>query len=276
MRSQQVVLAADFDNTLGFLELFNTNIPLEELVNVDYVVRRKLNIQVTKLAMKGIEVLNRQQKFILVTTRSKQQFERITFSNMLSYAIYDNGGTIKINGVEDAKWTDHIDSQVKNLKYLPEQLVELVTQQLVGKYERVDKFKNFSIFYINPQNIDQTKELENNLQYEGYETSIQGNKLYHIPQCMTKVAGLEYLSERMNWDKIVAAGDSKPDISMMKSKLVNDSFVSCWGEIVENIDFLPLQHQIFPKIENQGAITGEQIINQFINTYLDQDLASLI
>ena len=137
--------------------------------------------------------------------------------------------------------------------------------------EKTDEFDYFGIVYLT--NLCKKKmEIEFNSYIQpGFNSSLQNNKYYLIPNFINKGRALSYASKFMNLNGFEAAGDSLPDLTMME--LASFSHISPWGELLGTK--LQFPHKAYNKHNGQLARTGEEIMINFCQRN-DIDIHDLI
>lgn len=196
------IFATDLDRTLIYSNRTNENI--DNLICVEH----SNNKEITYMTEESLLLLNELKKKILlipVTTRSVEQFKRISVVNDSNYAITSNGGTILKNGEILKDWETHISHKLQDLDF---------TEPL--KNSPIDLKLIDNVFYYTI--IDRTepiKEYLNALPSEWHWT-IQGRKLYIIPKIVSKEHALDYLLSTLKPTKIITAGDGQLDTDFIK------------------------------------------------------------
>lgn len=207
-----MLFATDLDNTM----IFSHRIVDESKSNVQCVEFYK-GRPITYMTLSSIQKLKNlmQQIYIIpVTTRSISQFNRVELWSTIEYAIVDNGGTILHYGVPFIEWEQYIQKVLAN--YNLQAVCDLFTDlpDLLLKPKIVDgKF-----VFTKSSNVTKSKTiLQQKLDTKIWQISFQGNKIYAIPQGITKGIALQYLCENLlhNHLPVIAAGDSDLDISML-------------------------------------------------------------
>ena len=167
----------------------------------------------TLSALQKLKSLMAQISVIPVTTRSIAQFKRILPFSASQYAIVDNGGTILLNGSALDSWENHIHSILHG--YCFEEVIELFLKlpALTRKPEIIDQ----KFVFAKSSNISACEEfLQGKLNTKNWQLSIQGQKIYAIPQQISKGTALKFACEELLHDNfIVASGDSNLDLPML-------------------------------------------------------------
>ncbi|MCD1261477.1 hydrolase [Paenibacillus athensensis] len=169
-------------------------------------------------ALEKLKRLAARLTFIPVTTRTIEQYKRIKlFHEQLTprYAVTSNGGNVLIGGEADAEWARCV--RAKTAKQ------SAAAAEIRGHFARIahsdwvmgERFCD-ELFYAVVIQRDKTpleavQELAERARGLGWELSLQGRKLYLIPQCVNKADALRYVRERIGEPTVAAAGDSLLD-----------------------------------------------------------------
>jgi hypothetical protein len=90
-----------------------------------------------------------------------------------------------------------------------------------------------------------------------WRTSLQGRKLYWVPESLTKSAAVLEVAQRMHADRVLAAGDSLLDVDMLLA--ADRGIHPRHGELWE-------QGWSAPTVsctDSAGVLAGEQIVRWF-------------
>jgi len=217
------VFASDLDQTLIYSKRWLPE-PLEQNGLTPYQCVEIYNgdnfsFMYTEAAEALIQIQD-QYTFIPVTTRTRAQYERIRFHGFEPLvAVVANGGIILNNGQVDQEWEKIIQDGLKSCTAINEMQkhAEILSVQ--------DGFKKFGnadelFFYMitDPEKFDRgpLQELYPIFEEHGWEIHDQGKKVYFVPNAVSKGRALQYLKEKNGYSRIVSAGDSKLDESMIR------------------------------------------------------------
>lgn len=209
---KKIIFACDMDNTLihSYKKKANGDICVELLDGAEQSF-------VSPLTQTLISQLNERSDllFLPVTTRSIAQYKRIMWSdgNTPELALVCNGSILLRNGVPDEKWL--ADTYKMNSPYKNE------LNRLYEKYKSYDCFKTVRIIdemflFVYCYNKDEMQKIaEECAKDTSLSIEYSGNKMYFFPPYANKGYSLKRFSEIVNADKIIAAGDSMIDCSML-------------------------------------------------------------
>jgi HAD superfamily hydrolase (TIGR01484 family) len=216
-----MIFASDLDQTLIYSEASMGTIAKEALVAVELYEGRFISYM-TQRALELLAQLSKQALFIPVTTRTVAQYNRIfTINQQLcpKFAITSNGGNIFIDGLPYSPWSQIIQESVEDSSA---PAVEI--KQLFDEISSVDWVLKFTysdeLFYsivMEKEKLprDQIHDFITKLTTLGWNTSIQGRKIYLVPQAINKGAALAFIKELAGVQHVVASGDSLLDESLL-------------------------------------------------------------
>lgn len=263
-----VLLGTDLDRTIIFSEKFieqnndknwKDNHICLELYNgnpLSYVSKETFDY-----LYKLLENPYDKNTFIPVTTRSIEQFKRINLISNFPYAITNNGGIILKHGKSIKEWTDFINSQRKRLQVSYKEIFKLYAKN-PKIYEKEGKFVDELFLFIKIKDLtekeiqDFLNDLEIKLQNTGWNFTLQGRKLYIIPNYIRKDRALLYLAKNHLKDYsniIITAGDGKLDLDLIE-----------FGDI----NFIPIKSEVYNILENDNLLKFNELIIKTSNKEL--------
>ncbi|WP_372660554.1 hydrolase [Cohnella sp.] len=217
-----MIFACDLDQTLIYSRNSMGLIDADELVPVETYKGDYLSFM-TRTAYHKLQRISKQVHFVPTTTRIYEQFERVFGLREgieSRYAIVSNGGRVLVNGQSDLSW----ENQVKRIT-LKEcapavEIKELFDRMVSGDGLIMKESYCDELFYsiiINRELLPQgmMTEFEVLLQGFGWNSSLQGRKIYLVPKTLSKGLAVQYVKELSNEGCVFAAGDSLLDESML-------------------------------------------------------------
>ncbi|MEH7251124.1 hypothetical protein V7111_03235 [Neobacillus niacini] len=259
-----MIIASDLDRTLMYSQR-----ALEELGRPENVQLKPVEINkgkwagyMTASSFSMLKEVNQHSLFIPVTTRTTEQFNRfIIFEKEipLTYAITTNGAYILYKGEPLKDWTDQLTTQLKNGSATEEELAAALKRAgMIFDGERKQAGKLFFYYLLNglpsPLDLMEIRELAGKY---GWKVSLQGRKLYFIPNAISKGKALDYICNREGMEAIAGAGDSVLDWDFLKN--CRYRFVPSHGELlkVKGPGEFTLTNQL-------GIAAGEEILEHFV------------
>jgi hydroxymethylpyrimidine pyrophosphatase-like HAD family hydrolase len=159
---------------------------------------------------------------ILVTTRSIEQYKRITFPVVPEYTLVCNGAILLKNGNIDNSWL----KETKKLLYVECELILEYYKQLqyssdIYDIRLADGFFIFSKFI----SCEKAKEIFNSIiDKSKFDVILSYNKIYIMPKLLNKGFAVKRAINYLNLkDLLICAGDSELDLPMLK--IADKSFV---------------------------------------------------
>lgn len=240
----KMLFLSDLDRTL----IFSYKRLTEDNVCVEEKEGKKLSFM-TPVSAKLLCEISEKVKFIPVTTRSLEQFERIKFpSGIPRLAVCDNGGNLLINGVPDPVWRKRAEEHI--LPAMAEmERIKSYWDSLEDVYFEVRLVDGTFIFTKSHTPLETLRLTAEKLCPEETDLFDNGDKIYAVPKGINKGAALQWLRERFG-EEIIAAGDSLFDREMLQKSDI--------------------------AIIKQGELTGEKLcISQYSESGDDPDYTLL-
>ncbi|HWU22032.1 MAG TPA: HAD hydrolase family protein [Nocardioides sp.] len=158
---------------------------------------------------------------VTVTTRSTEQYQRVRLPRIPAYALCSNGGTLLVEGVPDRGWRARSleiaagSAPLSEVRRCLDEVADAPWVRLVREVEGL-------FCYLVAQSreaipVEWLAGLAESADRAGWTTSLQGRKVYLVPQGVDKASGVQRLRERLG-DLVtttLAAGDSLLDAGML-------------------------------------------------------------
>ncbi|OLP65701.1 hypothetical protein BACPU_13190 [Bacillus pumilus] len=171
---------------------------------------------------KSLQTIHEAGWFIPVTTRTTAQYERITyFQHDLKpeYAITTNGGCILHDGQPLVEWQTIVDERLKGCMPVKEMLRAISELSIAAWVKRTRTAEGRFLYLImKDEYVPHIPLAELRLWGEerGWQVSLQGRKLYFIPQPLNKWAAVAFLKEKLELEFVCGAGDSLLDVDLIR------------------------------------------------------------
>ncbi len=152
-----------------------------------------------------------------VSTRTIEQYQRIQLGiGEFPYALVCNGGILLRDGERDENW--YADSRESISPSLP--ALKIAMEFLEKDMRRTFELRFIEELFVftkcdDPEQV--TKELREMLVGEPVDVFHNGTKVYVVPQALSKGNAVKRLCALLQPEKILAAGDSEFDISMVEA-----------------------------------------------------------
>ncbi|WP_019914045.1 HAD family hydrolase [Paenibacillus sp. HW567] len=266
-----MIYASDLDRTLiyspgaiGVPEDSPGLIPAEIVDGrtVSYISQHALDL-LRELAAKIV--------FMPVTTRTIAQYRRINlFQETIipDYAITSNGGNILVNGIVDKEWRAAIGRRVERDSATAEEAGNLVRsvvreEWIISERYCDDLFYTF-VVYRDLLPADELTRLAEQLHELGWRVSLQGRKLYVVPEAVNKNAAIIHVRRTVHSGPMVASGDSLLDKSLLAG--ADYAIAPCHGEIFaeQQAGLVKLE---YPFTQRSGVFAGDEILQYVQKIY---------
>lgn len=196
-----------------------------------------------------------------VTTRVPEQYLRVRLPGRPPrFAVAANGGVLYLDGVADRSWSKSVAAMLADTVPLSEvwaHTAQVCSPQWTKKVRNADGLFCYAILYPHLVPAGFVDDLTGWAAERGWRTSLQGRKLYWVPELLTKSAAVAEIARRIEPELVVAAGDSLLDVDML---LAADRAVHPrHGELFE-------QGWSAPGVgctRASGAVAGQEIIDWF-------------
>ncbi|MFD2370607.1 HAD hydrolase family protein [Brevibacillus sp. GCM10020057] len=266
-----MIFASDLDQTLiystkflGEYHYFVKPIELYEGREISFVSCKSFDL---------LKKINEQHMFIPVTTRTVEQYQRISlFHNDIQpqYAVMSNGGVIMHNGEIVKSWKKIIEKRIQNESASYKEINGRF-KQIFGDDTWILSLKmaeDLFFYYIIDRDklpLQKIEEFGNWVEERNWSMSIQGRKLYLVPNGINKGDAIQFIAERENEEMIIAAGDSLLDLPLL---LIADIAIAPnHGELYrQSSKIRTVKRVIFTK--SNGMLASEEILNYVLKERL--------
>ena len=269
-----MLFASDLDRTLiysrnieGFDKAKKEDIRLVEILDgreISYMSCRAIEL---------LQIIQERLLFVPVTTRTIEQYTRISFFSKEinpKYAITTNGGNILINNQIDDDWRNIIQGRLNNdcesLDIVKKEFeTSLYSDTWVNKVRKADDMFFYCVIDNSSIPMEELKEYEEWLKSKKWRISLNGRKLYFIPNCISKKNAVEYVAEREELDQVVTGGDSILDFEMMN---VSNEFICPQHGELFTLNLVNKESILFTK--KRGMSASEEILDYVIQLHKNQ------
>lgn len=207
-----IIFNVDMDNTIIYS--YKHDIGMEKRCAEIYQGR-----EISFMTHKTEKMLKEIAKEILVvptTTRTKEQYERIRLGlDEIPYALVCNGGILLKNGAEDEAWYQESLNMIQESNEELEKAERLLEADEDVCFE-IRNIRGLFIFTKSNRPEESVKKLSDKLNASLVDVFNNGVKVYVVPKKLTKGNAVSRLKALLNAEKVIAAGDSEFDISMLQ------------------------------------------------------------
>ncbi|MGC0416699.1 HAD family hydrolase [Embleya sp. AB8] len=257
-----VVVASDLDRTLVYSEAaarlgLGVADPTPELVCVEEYLGAPMSF-VTRGAVELLRELAERTTFVPTTTRTREQYARIVLPGRVpEFAICANGGHLLVDGESDPDWHAGVRAALA-VRAAP--LGEVVAHlERVARPEWTHKLRVaeelFAYLVVERAALpgEFVPEVSAWAGERGYGVSLQGRKLYLVPDALTKGDAVREVARRVSAEAVFAAGDSLLDIELLRA--ADAGVRPGHGELAESGWAAPGVEALLA----QGVTAGEEI-----------------
>ena len=210
------VIAADLDGTLVVNS--RTVQRQADLFTMDtYATSSSV---MTKRAAVMVADLVAANRLLPVTTRTSAQYERMVWpgAGRPRAAVVANGAEIIVDGVKDLQWDAQVQDAMIACDWNPTRATSMLAA-LTSDQVRIRLADGWFAFAVLPSaaeiDLDAIAMLNVHAASLGWTVSVQGRKVYLIPDGVTKQAALGYLQDQHGFDVVCSVGDSLLDAGML-------------------------------------------------------------
>jgi hypothetical protein len=216
------VVAVDLDRTLIYsTAALGLTMPdaLAPPLRVAEVYQGRPLSFLTDRAAGELRALAQSAVVVPTTTRSQGQFERVLLPGVRTvYAVTTNGGKLLVNGVPDQDWAVTVRSALAESAPL-ETVAAYLDRQAVGPWVLTRRTAEDLFCYVVVDRAEMPAAFPHDLAgwagQQGWRTSVQGRKVYCVPNGLSKRAALAEIVRRVGADGYLAAGDSLLDAQLL-------------------------------------------------------------
>lgn len=173
----------------------------------------------TAAAAAALEALAPAGVFVPVTTRTTEQYRRVVLPGPPPhFAVTANGGVLLAGGQPDQAWASHVRQALSNSA--PASDIWAHAGRVCSP-EFTDTLREASGLFcyavVHPARLPPGFLAEESgwAAERGWRTSLQGRKLYWVPEHLTKSAAVAEVAARTGATEVLAAGDSLLDADLL-------------------------------------------------------------
>ncbi|RFU69028.1 haloacid dehalogenase [Peribacillus saganii] len=266
-----MIFASDLDQTLIYSRRafrLKEGEAEPEITLVETYEEREISFMSNK-AIDLLKEVNSKMMFLPVTTRTMEQFMRIAIFQkeiIPSLAVTSNGGNILVNGKADEDWKQHIETKINESSLASEDLLKsfsrLAREDWVLSQRTADELFHYCIVQRDLAPLDELADFRKEIEGQGWRMSLQGRKLYLVPESVNKWDAVAYVKEKMGKTFVAAAGDSLLDLCMLE--VADFAIAPLHGELAETS--LNLGRHI-RRTRRQGIQAAEDILEAVLSSY---------
>lgn len=264
-----MIYASDLDRTLIY-SLNAIGVPGDApgLVPAEVIEGRTVSY-ISQQALDMLKELAAKIVFMPVTTRTIAQYRRINLFQetvIPDYAVTSNGGNILVNGVVDQEWRAAVGRLVERGSVPAEEAGRIVRSVVRAEWITSERYCDelFYTFVVQRDSLplDETTRMAERLDGLGWKVSLQGRKLYIVPEAVNKSDAILHVRRTVRSEPMVASGDSLLDKSLLAA--ADYAIAPCHGEIFAEQQ-AGLVNLEYPFTKQSGVFAGDEIM-QYVQT----------
>ncbi|MFC4598480.1 HAD family hydrolase [Cohnella hongkongensis] len=230
-----MIFACDLDQTLIYSRRSMGAVGENELVPVEKYEGEDLSYM-TRSAYAQLRELSREIDFVPATTRIPEQYERIhglAGGIRIRYAVVSNGGRVLVDGRTDPQWDGIVREAVRSGAATGEEAKRLFDRLADPRWVLKERYCD-GLFYAVVVKREEVPDgwmdrLASELAVCGWNCSLQGRKVYLVPDPVSKGSAVSYVKELAGASTLFAAGDSLLDESMLR--IADEAMAPGHGEL---------------------------------------------
>ncbi|NUU22553.1 MAG: HAD family hydrolase [Streptomycetaceae bacterium] len=267
-RPASVVAACDLDRTLIYSRAASRlGLPAgaepPELECVEIYQDEQISF-LTRGSARLLVELGARALLVPTTTRTREQYARIDLPGRSSaYAICANGGHLLVDGVADEDWNagvrKRLAEQSAPLAEVVARLEAVTDPSWTRKLRIAEELFTYLVLERDRVPAGLIDELTGWAGERGWGVSLQGRKLYFVPDALTKGAAVDEVRRRTGAQTVLAAGDSLLDIELLRA--ADAGIRPAHGELADTAWTAP--HVV--ETEHAGVRAGEEILTWLLD-----------
>jgi len=182
--------------------------------------------------------------------------------------VTSNGGNVLIDGVPDPDWQRHVADALtrsEEAKKVIEAFERLSSPEWVKSYRHSDNLFYSIILEREKMPLAQIEDFRQELAGMHWNLSVQGRKMYLVPDGVSKGDGLLHVKKLTGSSRIAASGDSLLDESLLKA--ADYAIVPRHGEIYAAY----VDAGIYTFTERDGMGAAEDLIAKIAEWFASSD-----
>ena len=245
-----IIFNTDIDNTMIYSYRHDIG---KNKVCAEVYRDREISFMTSKTA-RLLKAVSEKILIIPTTTRTTEQYERVNLgTGRVKYALTCNGGILLIDGKEDSHWYK------QSLKLTGDSQIELKKSQylLERDINRSFEIRNIRDLFIFTKSSEPQKTVEvlkKSTDEKLLDIFCNGIKVYALPKALNKGTAVSRFKKLIGADRVIAAGDSEFDISMLNAA---------------DISIAPEKLRKFPELTDKSIlISDDKIFSEEILKYI--------
>lgn len=266
-----MIFASDLDQTLIYSpKSFRlvTGQPIVAVSSVEIYEGRQISFMADQAVVK-LQQIAANSLFVPATTRTIEQYKRISlFQETIipTYSVVSNGGNVLINGVVDPAWQREVkfnlDQGCLPLEDMLASFTEIHHESWAGPVRMADGLFYYCVVEREKVPLQELKEFSLWAEGQNWKVSLQGRKLYLVPQVVNKWTAVSYVRDLVQGKKVIAAGDSLLDLCMLEQ--ADYAIAPSHGELWESCSHGGFAIDYVKFTKQAGIVAADEILDNVV------------
>lgn len=232
-------------------------------ISVEHLDGRRLSSMTTG-AHRAYALLAARHRLVPVTTRTRAQLDRITLPARAGHAVCANGGILLRHGEPDDDWARWVADVCLASAPLPEVETRLRAVEDQDWVRLVRVAEGLFVYLVAQARdvvpADWLADLRAELAGKGWGVSVQGRKVYAVPQGLSKAAAVERLQGQLGDDVLLAGGDSLLDQPLLRLAARSGGAIRPAHGELDDLGWTGDEVTRVHVTETDGARAGEELL----------------
>ncbi len=215
----------------------------------------------TRAAATSLIAVSEHASVVAVTTRVRDQLSRVTLPGPRpEYAVAANGGLLLVRGKVDTSWSARVASSLSAaapLSVIWRHVAKVCRPEWTLKIRNAEDLFCYAVVHRSALPPEFYAESSAWARERGWRLSLQGRKLYWVPDALTKAAAVAEVRRRLDADLVLSAGDSLLDMDLLE--VADRAILARHGELFER----GWSAAHVSTTVNAGVLAGEEIVGWF-------------
>ena len=268
-----MIFASDLDQTLIYSPKSFRLLPelMPAVSSIEIYDGREISFMADH-AIAKLKKIASQSTFVPVTTRTIDQYRRISLFHetiIPAYGVVSNGGNIIVNGVVDSAWQKQVAINMAQMCLCAEDMLagfnEICHESWAGPMRMADGLFYYCVVERDKVPLKDIESFALWAEQQQWSVSLQGRKLYIVPQVVNKGAAVAYIRNLLQEKLVVAAGDSLLDLCMLEQ--ADYAISPCHGELWDHYSQGKLPTQAIKFTKRAGILAATDILD-YVEEYV--------
>jgi hypothetical protein len=216
----------------------------------------------TRAAHASYAALAARAQVVPVTTRTVAQYERVVLPVPAALAVCANGGVLLVDGARDPGWDEEVRALLAGVAPLAQVRAHLDRWADEDWVHVVRSAEELFVYLVAVarERVPQgwVAQLAHDLDPLGWRVSVQGRKVYAVPEGLSKGAAVQRLRARLGAPVLLAAGDSLLDAPLLELALASGGAVRPAHGELHDLGWVPDGLHVTVA---SGARAGEELLD---------------